>query len=411
MTQTLFEIGDRTEISLSYEALPEDALWSYLVATKQREVLVPNLPLAFQVPAVDGYDGGLLPLRHYISFSRLLLPGGTIDGRLRENLSAIPDERWLSLLGVRFLVTDKTMDTWVEDVFYDRQFRPALEPGQHLDIGWLPDDFPANALSLLYSGDGGEVIIELSGGRRVRRRMPPSETDVEPHHLRWTGAEPVQAITLYATDGPLLLTGASLVDERMGAFYSLVLSERYWLVHSGDVKVYESLFDVPRAFLVYGCLSAVSDSEALSAMREPTFDPARTVVLQNLGAGESEVSCSDTVAPLIESGEISLIEYTPHRVVVDATVESPGFLVTTDAWYPGWQVRVDSLSSSNLSTTGGELRRLYRADLLFRAVPVDVGRWRITYHYRPILIWVGAGLSFLGVGLFSGWALKLRKEG
>ena len=92
ISKTLFEPGDHGEIEGIYgPVLSPDALWAYLVAAKQREVLSPNLPLAFGVPAVDGYDGGLLPLHHYAAFSRLLLPEGTLDGRLRENLEAIPE--------------------------------------------------------------------------------------------------------------------------------------------------------------------------------------------------------------------------------------------------------------------------------------------------------------------------------
>ncbi|MGC9346603.1 MAG: hypothetical protein ACP5JG_00575, partial [Anaerolineae bacterium] len=411
MTQTLFEIGDRKEIELSYENfLSEGALWSYLVSTKQREVLVPNLPLAFQVPAVDGYDGGLLPLSHYISFSKLLLPEGTIDGRLRENLSTIPDERWLSLMGARFLVTDKTMDAWVDDIFYDRQFRPTLLPEQHLEIGWLPDDFSANALGLLYRGEGGEVVIELASGREVRRRLPSSATDEEAHMLRWSDVDSVTGIAFHATDGPLALAGASLVDERLGAFYPLVLSDRFWLAHSGDVKIYEALSPIPRAFLVPGCRSVASESEALSAMRDPAFDPTRTVVLEAAEGGEDVPACPENVVPDIGSGEVAFVEYAPHRVVIDVTAESPGFLVLTDAWYPGWQVRIEQVSTASPSPTGSASQSPYRADLLFRAIPVETGTWRITYTYRPVLVWVGLSISFVGLGLFVGLAFRWRQD-
>ena len=164
----MFDAGDEVDIEAVYgSTLSEDALWAYKVAAKQREVLIPNLPLAFGVPAVDGYDGGVLPLRHYVDFSRLLLPEGTLDGRLRENLETIPDGRWLSLLGVRFLITDKTGDAWVDDVFYDRQFQPRLVDGETLTLAWLPQDFEADTLGLLYTGAGEVMVTDADGNTRT----------------------------------------------------------------------------------------------------------------------------------------------------------------------------------------------------------------------------------------------------
>ncbi|PVE29961.1 hypothetical protein DC030_15435, partial [Enterococcus faecalis] len=82
------------------------------------------------VAAVDGFDGGILPLRLYSQMMSLLLPDGveTRDGRLREYLSAVPAARWLDLFNTRFLITDKTGDEWRAagpgrdfSLFFDRQ--------------------------------------------------------------------------------------------------------------------------------------------------------------------------------------------------------------------------------------------------------------------------------------------------
>ena len=52
-------------------------------SVKQVEVLAPNLPLFFRLPAVDGYDGGLLPLHRYVKLQELFLSSDrmTPDGR------------------------------------------------------------------------------------------------------------------------------------------------------------------------------------------------------------------------------------------------------------------------------------------------------------------------------------------
>ncbi|MCJ7551768.1 MAG: hypothetical protein MUQ30_19020, partial [Anaerolineae bacterium] len=241
ISEMLFEVGDKAEIEQVYgDTLSPGALWAYLVSSKQREILTPNLPLAFEVPAADGYDGGLLPMRHYIAFSELLIPGGTLDGRLRENLSAVPDTRWLDLLGVRYVLTDKTGDVWVDNILYDRQFQPALAEEGSLSVAWLPEDFPANAVGVLHEGSDVTVSVTLADGRQLSVALPAEAAPDRIHWVRWPEAVPVTGLTFQSRGGPVQLTGVSLVDERTQAFYPLVLSNEFRLVHSGDVKIYET---------------------------------------------------------------------------------------------------------------------------------------------------------------------------
>jgi len=388
ITPTLFEAGDEAAIEAVYGAtLSPDALWAYQVAVKQREVLAPNLSLAFEVPAVDGYDGGLLPLRHYVAFSRLFLPEGTLDGRLRENLTAIPEGRWLSLLGVRFLMTDKTGDLWVDSVFYDRQFQPYLEAGKTFTFAWLPGDFEADTLGWLYTGEG-EVQVTFADGNTRRFSLPLQETADVAYRLSLGTASPPGVLTVRAASGGLKLIGASLIDGRTGAFYPLVLSEDFRLVHSGDVKVYENLQVFPRAFLVRDVQCVASDDAALVVLADPAFDPgAQAVITDCVGwAKETPVDAA--------TGSATVVEYTPERVVVDVVADAPALIVLADVWYPGWQATAQPLSHGN----GVAARtNVLRTDLLLRGVRVEPGSWRVIFTYRSTLLAVGIGLSVLGI--------------
>jgi len=388
ITPTLFEAGDEPDIEAVYGAvLSPDALWAYQVAVKQREVLAPNLSLAFEVPAVDGYDGGLLPLRHYVAFSQLFLPEGTLDGRLRENLTTIPESRWLSLLGVRFLMTDKTGDLWVDGIFYDRQFQSHLEAGETLALAWLPADFAADALGWLYVG-AGEVQVTFTDGRTRTFPLPAHETADVAYRLPLGESTTVTALTVRAAPGGLTLTGASLVDGRTGAFYPLVLSEDFRLVHSGDVKIYENLHVLPRAFLVQDVQCVASDAAALDVMRDPDFDPATQAVV---------VNCDEPVVeklPDAQAGSVTVVAYAPGRVVVEVLAGAPALVILTDVWYPGWQVDVQPLAPDMAAAVRAEVRR---TDILFRGVQVEPGAWRITFTYRSTWLALGIGLSILGV--------------
>ena len=293
-SQLLFEVGDKQELASLYgDMLSPDAFRAYLVAAKAREVLTPNLPLAFQVPAVDGYDGGLLPLRHYAELTRLLLPAGTTDGRLRENLTVLPEERWLSLLNVRFLITDKVADSWAEGVFYDRQFRPALAAGEELTVAWLPEQFAADALALFYAGQG-TVTVSFAEGDAVTLSLAAQTSAADPTTLTWPTAQTPLEIVFHAGADGLQLSGAALLDTRTEAFYSLVLSDHFRLVHSGDVKIYENLQPQPRAFLVHSVLPAPDVEVALATLRSSSFDPTSQLLLS--GSGE-QLDCALRVCP------------------------------------------------------------------------------------------------------------------
>ena len=177
MSDITFDPGDLGEIEVIYgPQLTADELYDYVIATKHKEVQTPNLPLAFGVPAVDGYDGGLLPLARYVMLQELVSPTSraALDGRLRENLTSIPSGRWLTLFNARYVITDKLRDAWVDDVFYDFQFGADLAEGEDASVAHVPQ-FRATALGLVSHLRGasdlpdgalvGEAEVSFAGGQ------------------------------------------------------------------------------------------------------------------------------------------------------------------------------------------------------------------------------------------------------
>jgi len=435
MSDITFDPGDLPEIEVIYgPQLSADALYDYIVAAKHKEVLSPNLPLAFGVPAVDGYDGGVLPLARYVTLQRLLMPenGVSMDGRLRENLTAIPDGRWLSLFNVQYVITDKLHDAWLDDVFYDLQFGAQLAHGEVAAVAHVPR-FEATALGLvsyLHGGaalpDGAVVgVVEVGFGEGLTRTFelragqhtaeglhgpdvaharapvgghfwPLALSQVEGGQpegndyvtrLRWQEPAAPATVVVRATlpEGELVVRGVSLIDERTGGFQALVLSDRghFRLVHSGDVKIYENLEVLPRAFIVHKATVAPGDEVALALMSDVAFDPTVEVVLAaSDGGGRHSVGRR---GPEV----VRIVSYEPELVEIEAELTAPGYLVLTDAWYPGWEAAVD-----------GEPVPIHRADVLFRAVAVDAGCHRVVFSFRPMSLCAGVGVSLAGlVGL------------
>ena len=430
MSDILFDPGDLPELEHIYAPqISEQALYQLVIATKIKEVLSPNMPLLFGVPAVDGFDGGILPLTHYITLQRLFLAEDqvSIDGRLRENLTAIPDPRWLTLFDVRHVITDKTRDAWLDGVFYDLQFTTRLAQGEQAQVAYvppfqatavgivsyleggaaLPAGTPVGAVELTFS-DGLTQTLTLRAGEHTAEGLYTDEV-VHPQatvggHF-WPGqpegndyvarlvweppAEPLSITVRGLTpQGDLVIRGVSLIDERTGSFQALVLSGqgRFRLVHSGDVKIYENLSAAGRAFLIHQAVVLPDDDSVLAHMQAAMFDPLREVVLS--GAGDA-----DWPQPAAGEEHVQVVGYSPERVTLMVTATTPGYVLLADAWYPGWQAEVD-----------GQPVPLYRADLLFRAVALDAGQHEVVFLFRPLSVRVGAWISLAGgLGLIGLW--------
>ncbi|HEU5318060.1 MAG TPA: YfhO family protein [Chloroflexota bacterium] len=77
--------------------------------TAMAEVLRPDLGMAYGLPTIDGYDGGLLPLKSFATLKALLVGGeetAVPHYTLAPQAPARPDARLFGSLGVRFLLTD-----------------------------------------------------------------------------------------------------------------------------------------------------------------------------------------------------------------------------------------------------------------------------------------------------------------
>jgi hypothetical protein len=175
--------------------------------------------------------------------------------------------------------------------------------------------------------------------------------------------------------------GLALVDSRDGTFQTLVPGA-YRLIYSGDVKIYENLDVLPRAFLVDGWQWQPDINASVTAMANVSFDPAATAIL--VGEGEP-VSASSAAG-----GRVEVVGYGAERVALRTESNTDALLVLTDAFYPGWQARLN-----------GKAARIYQADGMFRAVFVPAGRHEVVFTYAPELYLVGRRISVLACLLWA----------
>jgi len=467
MSDIVYDAGDLKEIQQIFEGqLPPKAIYDYVVAAKRKEILAPNLPLLYRIASVDGYDGGLLPLKRYITLLRLFLPEEDIlpDGRLREQLKQVPEGRLLSLLNVKYVITDKVFDVWIDGVYYDLEHTVALGRGTTPEV--MVQDLPqfaATSLGLVSYLEGAEgladgtpvveVVVSDADGHLqrhlLRAGLDTAEGDYDAvaairpiqhakarigHHWRdhpggndyitlvdLGEATVLKEITLryLAEAGRFHLRGLSLIDERTGTSESIVVSTtgHFKLVHSGDVKIYQNLDVLPRAFVVHRAQVIEDDEAAVTAMRDESFRPNEEAILAEAPPGWGALVSSQETQPAqgglcrersaersvtrppvtdrlraslysplrqtnLNFDQVTIISYEPERVIIEADLASKGYLILTDTCYPGWRAYVD-----------GEEASIIRANLLFRAISLSAGQHRVEFSYEPASVKVGAAVS------------------
>ena len=162
-----------------------------------------------------------------------------------------------------------------------------------------------------------------------------------------------------------------------------------------NVKVYENLGNVPRAFTLPSTSTfVVSDANAVGdAILQ--YDPRFYTIIEEssegwIGPGEKQWSGSGAPEPAQLQGQ-SIISYTPNEVIIDVDIDTPSWLILTDAFYPGWKAFTRPLGSMEDQETEIGIARVTGN---FRGIQLD-GNATIRFKYSPNSVKVGAFISFL----------------
>lgn len=150
------------------------------------------------------------------------------------------------------------------------------------------------------------------------------------------------------------------------------LARRAVLVSPRGVSpvAFENPDALPRAYRVRSGLAEPKGLDAaLARLVSPGFDPRRIALLAPLP--EPLRLRPGAFAPA-SRGEVEIESYEAERVVLRTRGPHPAAVVLTDAYYPGWQARLDGAPAD-----------LLRANTAFRAVAVPAGEHEIELRYRP----------------------------
>lgn len=420
ISDNTYDPGDLRELrEMLRGAITEKEIYDYVVATKWKETLQPNLPLRYRIASLDGYDGGLLPLKSYVELKQLfpLRQKQSADGRLREEIEAIPDVNLLGMLNVKYVLLDRVHDAWVDGVYYDLALSQQIDSSNsafvldtlpsfettslgivsHLSDGaTIPDKqtvarvtvtdihgveyvFPLRAGVETAEGQftkansGGKVAHAQANKAKAWKNDPDSWDYLGKVVLPSTIFPKRIAVRYVGQAGNMVLRGITLIDDRNQTSVPVALSRSLEIDYLGDVKIYRNRDVWPRAFVVQQDQEAAIGNTTSNGpdWQIVRIDPA------NLGAGR-------TILAKRSGDTAEILRYEPETVEIRTSTTSKGFLVLTDSYYPGWTVTVD-----------GQKRPLVRANWFFKAVELEPGNHFVRFDYDPQTLKLGALISLL----------------
>src|SRR5262249_31392030 len=133
---------------------------------------------------------------------------------------------------------------------------------------------------------------------------------------------------------------------------------------------------------------ASTGESALTYMQKSNFDPyAETIIETDDSSSAGQIISKGTPNP---NDRMQRLPSSQNRVSLVSDTASPGFLVLTETWYPGWQATVD-----------GNFVPIYKANHLFRAIEIPQGKHKVEMSFSPRSFWLGVWLFLAGLAVVA----------
>jgi len=144
-----------------------------------------------------------------------------------------------------------------------------------------------------------------------------------------------------------------------------------------DTYVYENKAVLPRAYIVRKVETITQPKQLFFLMQQDGFNPKQTAFI------EENADFYFEQGPFIE---IPITFYSPNKVDFSVTLEKPGFLVFSDAWYPNWK-----------AYDNGQEIKVYKTNYLVRGVYLPAGQHQIEFMYQSTAIELGKYISIISI--------------
>lgn len=154
-------------------------------------------------------------------------------------------------------------------------------------------------------------------------------------------------------------------------------------------QILENPDALPRAWIVHSA-RRTKPKKALELLSSKEVNPLKTALLKE--------PIPNLEKPGDSSGERAQVtSYTANRIDLKTSTGARGLLVLSEVYYPAWKAYVD-----------GEPAEVYRADGLFRAVPIPAGDHTVELRYESTTLRVGILISILTIVVLMAGGVIIR---
>lgn len=167
-----------------------------------------------------------------------------------------------------------------------------------------------------------------------------------------------------------------------------ITDEQFIKIFDDGLKVYENKLVIPRTFFVSNYKVIEKKEDILSELKNKSFDPEKYAIIER--APEKPFFSSNH--PEISENRVSIIDYMPQKVIIEANVIEEGFLILGDTYYPGWKVFVNNNESI-----------IYRTDYILRGVYLNPGRHIVEFVYDPFSYKIGMAITLIALAGIIGF--------
>ncbi len=163
----------------------------------------------------------------------------------------------------------------------------------------------------------------------------------------------------------------------------------------GDCAMIEYDRALPRAKLFSNWLTPSNDVATLGMLTNQDFEPLNTVLIAtNTPPPQPR---SDSTA---DAGEVTIAEYHPKVVKLDANAKTAAVLLLNDRWDSNWRVTVD-----------GNPAPMLRCNFIMRGVYLTAGQHKVEFKFSPSITGLYVSVSAILAGaLLAGFLIVTRKH-
>jgi hypothetical protein len=167
--------------------------------------------------------------------------------------------------------------------------------------------------------------------------------------------------------------------------------DRFRLLYStGDCDVYENLKSLDPAFVVpaTGVEVIPDDATALGRLKNPDFDPLKSVVL------EKPLPETIRAAGAAATGSTKPVEWLSRRsgdFELNVEAGDSGVLVVSQIFYPGWRAFIDEQPA-----------KVMPANFALTAIPITAGAHRVRFEFYSPAFRIGLLISVVTLTILAG---------